>query len=274
MARKRMFSVDIIDSDAFLDMPVSAQALYFHLGMRADDDGFVSNPRRIMRMVGGAEDDIRILLSKSFILSFESGVVVIKHHRMNNNWDRHNCKRTVYLDEFNSLYIKENRAYTKDISQGVSVQSDSRLETVFRREENRIDKEGETSSPHSKSNKKKDMSWNKQSDDIADEIIIDADGDGSLAEQKKPQTRKYPNAMAVYQVFKRELGRLPANWKQNKHQLQSAENLFEERGIESIVKALRYYKANKDAEFVPLISSPYDLDSKWTKLGEFKIKNN
>ena len=269
-----MFNKGIVDSDAFLDMPLSAQALYFHLGMSADDDGFVANPRRIQRVIGCNDDDLKILSGKSFIIPFTSGVVVIKHHRMNNNWDKHNCKRTVYTDELNQLYIKENKAYTLDSSQGIPVQSGFSLDSVFRIEENRIDKEGETSSPHCKKKPKKtNMSWNKESDDIADEVIIDADGDGSLAEKKKPQTRKYPNAMAVYQIFKRELGKLPANWKTNKTQLISAENLYEERGTKAIVNALRYYKQNKDAEFIPLISSPYDLDSKWSKLGTHKTKN-
>ena len=140
MASKRMFSKAVVDSDAFLDMPMSAQALYFHLGMNADDDGFVGNPRRIQRVIGCNDDDIKVLISKKFLLTFESGVVVIKHHRMNNNWDKYNCKRTVYTDELEQLNIKENKAYTLDKSQGVCIQSGNSLETVFRIEENRIDK--------------------------------------------------------------------------------------------------------------------------------------
>ena len=79
MAEKRMFTQKIIDSDAFLEMPTSAQALYFHLNMRADDDGFVNNPKKITRYVGAAEDDLKLLLLKRFIIGFESGVIVIKH---------------------------------------------------------------------------------------------------------------------------------------------------------------------------------------------------
>ena len=77
MAERRMFSKTIIDSDAFLDMPLSTQALYFHLSMRADDEGFVGNPRKILRMIGASEDDIKILIMKRFILAFDSGIVVI-----------------------------------------------------------------------------------------------------------------------------------------------------------------------------------------------------
>ena len=77
-----MFTKKIIDSDAFLDMPLSAQALYFHLNMRADDDGFINNPRKIQRFTGSSDDDLKLLLAKRFVLAFESGVVVIKHWRM------------------------------------------------------------------------------------------------------------------------------------------------------------------------------------------------
>ena len=140
MANKRMFSKEIVGSDAFLDMPTSSQLLYFHLGMEADDDGFIGNPKKITRFIGANEDDLKILLSKRFLLIFKSGVVVIKHHRMNNNWDKYNCKRTVYAEEFSQLYIKENKAYTLDKTQGLRLQSENSLKTVFRREEKRIDK--------------------------------------------------------------------------------------------------------------------------------------
>lgn len=140
MANKRMFSKEIVGSDAFLDMPTSSQLLYFHLGMEADDDGFIGNPKKVSRFIGASDDDLKILLTKKFVLLFKSGVVVIKHHRMNNNWDKYNCKRTVYLEEFGQLYIKENRAYTLDRMQGLPTQSENSLKTVFRIEENRRDK--------------------------------------------------------------------------------------------------------------------------------------
>jgi hypothetical protein len=140
MANKRMFSKEIVGSDAFQDMPASSQLLYFHLGMEADDDGFIGNPKKIARSIGVAEDDMKILVAKRFVLLFDSGVLVIKHHRINNNWDKYNCKRTMYLEELSQLYIKENKAYTKDKTQGIPVQSENSLKTVFRIEENRIDK--------------------------------------------------------------------------------------------------------------------------------------
>lgn len=107
-----MFAKTIIDSDAFLDMPMSAQALYFHLAMRADDDGFVNNPRKIMRMVGAGDDDAKILLAKRFLIQFDSGVVVIKHWRIHNYIQKDRYKPTVYKEEKALLAQKDNGAYT------------------------------------------------------------------------------------------------------------------------------------------------------------------
>lgn len=113
MAQRRMFSPLITDSDAFLDMPGSAQNLYFHLGMRADDDGFVSNPKKVLRMINGADDDLKLLMAKRFILTFENGVIVIKHWRMNNLIRKDWYKPTIYQDEMNLLKVKQNGAYSE-----------------------------------------------------------------------------------------------------------------------------------------------------------------
>ena len=112
MADRRMFSQKIIDSDAFLDMPTSAQALYFHLGMRADDDGFVNNPKKIRTFVGAADDDLKLLIAKNFLIPFESGVVVIKHWRIHNYIQKDRYTPTAYTEEMAQLETKENRAYT------------------------------------------------------------------------------------------------------------------------------------------------------------------
>jgi len=84
VAQRRMFSMRIIDTDMFLDMPISSQLLYFHLSMRADDDGFVNSPKKISKMVGASDDEIKVLFAKKFIIGFDSGVVVIKHWRIHN----------------------------------------------------------------------------------------------------------------------------------------------------------------------------------------------
>lgn len=112
MAQKRMFSKTIIDSDAFLDMPHSTQLLYFHLNMRADDDGFINNCKNIMRMVGCKEDDLKILITKRFVLPFESGVIVIKHWRIHNYIQNDRYTETKYKEEKAMLALDENKAYT------------------------------------------------------------------------------------------------------------------------------------------------------------------
>lgn len=114
MAERRMFAKTIIDSDAFLDMPLSTQSLYFHLSMRADDDGFINNPKKIQRMVGACDDDLKLLVAKRFIIPFESGIVVIKHWKIHNYIQKDRYKETVYQEEKAQLSEKENRSYTLD----------------------------------------------------------------------------------------------------------------------------------------------------------------
>ena len=115
MAERRMFAKTIIDSDAFLDMPLSTQALYFHLAMRADDEGFVNNPKKIQRMIGASDDDCKILASKRFILTFQSGIIVIKHWKIHNYIQSDRFKETVYLEEKTMLALDDNKAYTERI---------------------------------------------------------------------------------------------------------------------------------------------------------------
>lgn len=112
MAERRMFTKKITESDAFLDMPMSTQCLYFHLNMSADDDGFVNNPKKIMRCVGASEDDFKLLMAKSFIITFDTGVIVIKHWKMHNYIQSDRYKPTDYKEEKSMLHLKENKAYT------------------------------------------------------------------------------------------------------------------------------------------------------------------
>ena len=112
MAERRMFAKAIIDSDAFLDMPLSSQALYFHLSMRADDEGFVNNPKKIQRMIGCNEDDLSVLVLKKFIIPFESGIVVIKHWKIHNYIRGDRYKETAYQKEKALLTVKDNSSYT------------------------------------------------------------------------------------------------------------------------------------------------------------------
>ena len=114
MAEKRMFTQKIVDSDAFLDMPLSTQALYFHLNMMADDDGFVNNPKKIQRMIGASEDDLKLLIAKRFLLAFENGVVVIKHWRMHNLLRKDRYNPTQYQEQMAMLTLKQNGSYTEN----------------------------------------------------------------------------------------------------------------------------------------------------------------
>ena len=136
-----MFSQKIIDSDAFLDMPLSTQSLYFHLNMRADDDGFINNPKKIQRMIGASDDDLRVLMAKRFVLSFDSGVIVIKHWRMHNTLQKDRYKPTQYQEEYSTLLIKKNRSYTDRDSDSDSecLQLGNSLETDCIQSGNKVD---------------------------------------------------------------------------------------------------------------------------------------
>ena len=143
MAEKRMFAKTIIDSDAFLDMPTTSQLLYFHLSMRADDDGFINKPKSIMRMVGASDDDLKILFMKKFVIPFESGIVVIKHWRINNYIRQDMYHKTPYQDEFEQLMFDENGAYTlRTCNETVtnSLRNSNELTTQYRLDQKRIDK--------------------------------------------------------------------------------------------------------------------------------------
>lgn len=119
MAERRMFAKTIIDSDAFLDMSLSTQALYFHLNMRADDDGFINNPKKIQRMIGCGDDELKLLIAKRFIIPFESGICVIKHWLIHNYIRNDRYTETIYKDEKSQLETKTSKAYTMNNSLGI-----------------------------------------------------------------------------------------------------------------------------------------------------------
>lgn len=129
-----MFAKTIIDSDAFLDMPLSSQALYFHLSMRADDDGFLNNAKKITRTVGANQNDYDLLLLKGFIIPFDDGICVIKHWRIHNYIRNDRYKPTVYQDEKSRLYMKGNNAYTLEPPKmdTSGIPNDNQVETQVR----------------------------------------------------------------------------------------------------------------------------------------------
>lgn len=112
MAEKRMFSKQIIDSDAFLEMPLSTQALYFHLSMRADDDGFLNNAKKVMQIIGANQNDYDLLVAKSFIIQFSDGICVIKHWRINNYLRKDRYTETIYQEEKAMLTMQPNGRYS------------------------------------------------------------------------------------------------------------------------------------------------------------------
>ncbi|MCI7084323.1 MAG: hypothetical protein MR938_06515 [Tenericutes bacterium] len=114
MAQRRMFNKSVTNNDKFLEMPDSSQNLYFHLSMNADDDGFVDNWKSIMRMTGHKDDDLKVLITKNFVIPFESGVIVIRHWRLNNYLQKDRIVQTNYKMEKSQLKVDENNVYTLD----------------------------------------------------------------------------------------------------------------------------------------------------------------
>jgi len=130
MAERRMFAKSIVLSDAFLDMPMSARCLYFTLGMLADDDGFVGNPKSIMRQCGSTADDMNILLAKRYVLGFDSGIIVIKHWRMNNYLRNDRYTETTYREEKDTLTLDNKGSYTEKNKSGIP--SGYQVDTQYR----------------------------------------------------------------------------------------------------------------------------------------------
>lgn len=163
MAERRMFAKSIIDSDAFLEMPLSTQALYFHLSMRADDDGFVNNPKKIAKMLGAGDDEFKVLLAKKFLIGFESGVIVIKHWKIHNYIQKDRYTPTKYFEEKNYLSLNENKAYSlvNSTKNQICIQDVYSLDTQVRLGKDRLEigkdsLEKETSSVENIENQKND----------------------------------------------------------------------------------------------------------------------
>ena len=168
MAEKRMFTKKIVDSDDFLDLPLSVQALYFHLNMEADDDGFINNPRKIQRGCGAAEEDFELLVKNRFVLCFDNGVAVIKHWRMHNTIRKDRYKPTQYTEQMALLEVQEDGSYTekkqgKDLGNQMATKwqpNGNQMATQYSIDKNSVDKcsvdkgsigENETPSPPSPS---------------------------------------------------------------------------------------------------------------------------
>ena len=127
MAEKRMFSSNVIDSDAFLDMSPTARLLYYDMGMRADDDGFIDSPKKIMRIIGASDSDLKELIDNGFVLRFDSGVIVIRHWYVNNRVRRDTYHETIYTEEKSRLFMEKNNVY--------QLRNDSVTDTLQTRDE-------------------------------------------------------------------------------------------------------------------------------------------
>ena len=137
-----MFARSIVDTDNFLEMPISARLLYYDLGMRADDDGFVDSPRKIMKVTGATNDDMNILIARKFIIPFDSGIVVIRHWRINNYLRSDRYSETIHLDEKSILAMDDNKQYltqNEAISLGIPLGIPLVGAEKKRKEKNRID---------------------------------------------------------------------------------------------------------------------------------------
>lgn len=173
MAERRMFAKSIVLSDAFLDLPMSARCLYFTLGMLADDDGFIGNPKAIMRQCGASNDDILVLLQKRFLLTFESGVIVIKHWRMNNYLRNDRHISTTYVEELATLRLDEKGAYTERDRLGIPSDNQMTTNGIPRIGEDRLgedrldkDREGVVSSDEDESPKQDVVPYQKVIDEF------------------------------------------------------------------------------------------------------------
>ena len=140
MAQRRMFSRKITETDHFLEMPLSSQALYFHLNMGADDEGFIDKAKTIQRTIGASDDDMRLLIAKGFLIPFESGVVVIRHWRIHNYIQADRFQATIHQNEKEQLeFDKSKIASIKPLDQ--CIQNVYKMDTQVRLGEDSLDKD-------------------------------------------------------------------------------------------------------------------------------------
>ncbi len=233
MAQRRMFSPKIVSSDAFLDMPTSSRELYFQLGMFADDDGFI-NPRKIVRMIGASEDDLKVLIAKRFVIPFENGVVVIKHWAINNLIRKDFYRETIYLEEKGLLKLKDNGSYTeKDKSVNNPLTNCSRRLGKDRLGKDRLDNTSVSDETQITEN-------------IQEKIDLNC-----LIELFKPVN---PNYTDIYK---------------NKTQRKALEELVEKHGVEKITRTLQILPATIGQKYAPVITTPLQLKNKLGSLIAF-----
>jgi len=239
MAHRRMFSKNITTTDAFLDMPQTSQLLYFHLNMEADDDGFVGNVKSVCRIVGTNDDDLKILIAKRFLLTFETGVIVIKHWKIHNYIQKDRYKETKYLEEKNQLLVKENGGYTE------CIQNVSSLDTQVRLGKSKVRK-GEVS-----------ILSSKDDGDYIKKLLISKDiRMHIIALYAKEKNVKWDNTEQARSFVTRNL---------------KASTLLKGYDIEKIQKVMEYLKNTADFKWTLETVSKY-IDEELNKLLINKVK--
>ena len=209
MAEKRMFAKTIIDSDLFLDMPVTAQLLYFHLCMRADDDGFINNPKRIMRDVRCSDDDMKMLIAKEYVIPFESGVIVIKHWRLHNYIQRDRYKPTL-CDEINLLTTNKNKVYERMDTE--CIQIGNKMDTDCIQIDNKMDTDciqiGDTDKIRLDKNREDKIRLDKnreEKDNMSDSIGQKCPMDSNKGEVDKTCSPELAEALAAFAEHRKKL---------------------------------------------------------------------
>ena len=209
MAERRMFAKTIIDSDAFIDMPISARLLYYDLAMRADDDGFVNSPKKIMKFVGASVDDMNVLIARQFIIPFESGVVVIKHWRIHNYIQKDRYKPTSYQDEMENLTLKNGAYYTENLPDVSNLDTECiqdvyEMDTQVRLGKDRLGKDRiESTRAHARETLPLEISENDSSENIKPET------------PKKPTRHKYgtyKNVLLTDEDMNKLKSEFPDDW--------------------------------------------------------------
>lgn len=234
-----MFSKDITTSDAFREMPTSSQALYFHLGMEADDDGFLDNYKGLMRAVNATDDDLRILIAKRFLILFPSKVVVVKHWLINNTIRKDRYNETKHLEEKRALIVKENGAYTDDLS---GLPPGNQMAPQYRIEE--------------------DRRVGAFEDELRVEKVLESDED-----RPKRQRKVTKEMQAVFDIFDDNPARKV--WKLHEVQRESAATLFEEYGVDEVRNRYTVARAYRGSDMCPLINTPLDLLTKMPNMENF-----
>jgi len=230
-----MFSLQIVDTDAFLEMPMSSQLLYFHFAMRADDEGFVGNPKKIIKMVGSNEDDFKVLIAKRFLLAFESGIVVIKH------WLIHNSIR---LDRFNPTSHQKEKAQIKTAENKAYTEVDTTRQPS-----------GNQSLPQVK---------------LIEGNISEVNSTFAKAKGRKRPSVKNPIIQSLWD-FGRNLGFSTVNEKMNRYALN---RLLKKKNSEQLKKAAEFSQEIREQPYAPQVNNWIDLEQKYLKLRDFVQRRN